>query len=252
MAIAVHAALGDRIQTWAMVSSPWTTAWLGYGNGTVPPGTRDRSRAARAAHQLLLAHGRAVAAMRAQAPVDHQFGLTLDLCGIHPCPELDPELLPYSARSLRIMDGLRNRWWLGAIVGDGYPEDVVVSLAADLDGVVLGGDWDEIGAPLDCLGVDYRHDEVVPDGDEPVEDPLRVDCLWTHVAAVVRAVAAGATSVGTSSGPCWTAWTALPNTPASSDWSGWTVGPRIGFRAAALRHIGSSSRRAGGEAISRA
>jgi beta-glucosidase len=245
------------------VSSPWTTAWLGHGNGSFPPGVRDRSLATRAAHHLLLAHGRAVTAMRAQAPADHQFGLSLDLCGIGPARGNDPGELPHLTRSLRIMDGLRNRWWLGALLGEGYPEDVVTVLAADLDGVVLGGDLDEIGVPLDFLGIDYRHDEVVaaaehpaldddgaypgargvrpvgaraeegsgtastpqgltdlllrigleyPDspplvvtgngladadggadeGEDPVADPLRVDYLRAHVAAVARAVAAGA------------------------------------------------------------
>jgi beta-glucosidase len=260
-AVGVHAVLGDRIQTWATVSSPWAGAWLGHANGSIPPGLRDRSLATRAAHHLLLAHGRAVTAMRAQAPADHQFGLALDLCGIHPHPELDLGALPHVRQALQVMDGLRNRWWLGAIVGDGYPEDMVALLSDDLDGVVRGGDLDEIGVPLDFLGVDYRHDEVVtvaehpalegdgsypgargvrpagtdtgapstpsgltdlllriareypdspplvvteagtaddgdeeeiPDGQDPVEDPLRVDYLRAHIAAVVRAVEAGA------------------------------------------------------------
>jgi beta-glucosidase len=168
--VGVHAALGDRIRTWTTMNSPWAAAWLGHGNGSLPPGVRDRSRAARAAHHLLLAHGRAVAAMRAQAPADHQFGLALDLCGINPGPGVDPEEFPHLAKSLRIMDGLRNRWWLGALVGDGYPEDVVTVLAAELDGVVLDGDLDEIGVPLDFLGVDYRHDTVVTVAEHPALD----------------------------------------------------------------------------------
>lgn len=166
-AVAVHAALGDRVRAWSTMNEPWCSAWLGYGSGVHAPGERDRASAARAAHHLLLAHGRAVTAMRAQAPADHQFGLALNLFGVHPAPGVDLAAAPHVADAARLMDGLQNRWWLGALIGDGYPEDVVALLAADLDGAVREGDLDEIAAPLDFLGVNYYRDELLEPDDDP-------------------------------------------------------------------------------------
>ncbi|MEJ2578501.1 MAG: GH1 family beta-glucosidase [Kineosporiaceae bacterium] len=169
-AVAVHAALGDRVRNWATVNEPWCSAWLGYGSGVHAPGERDRARAARASHHLLLAHGRAVTAMRAQAPADHQFGIVLNLFGVRPADGVDLVAAPRVAAAAQLMDGLQNRWWLGALFGSGYPDDVVDLLAADLDGVVREGDLDEIAAPLDFLGVNYYRDELLEPGDNPADE----------------------------------------------------------------------------------
>ena len=84
----MHAALGDRVRHWATLNEPWCSAWLGYGSGEHAPGVRDHVQATRAAHHLLLAHGRAMRAMRAQAPADHALGIVLNLFPIAADPGL--------------------------------------------------------------------------------------------------------------------------------------------------------------------
>ncbi len=60
--------LGDRVATLATLNEPWCSSDLGYANGIHAPGRTDRPAALAAAHHLLVAHGMAMAAIRAAAP----------------------------------------------------------------------------------------------------------------------------------------------------------------------------------------
>jgi beta-glucosidase len=166
-AVAVHAALGDRVSRWATFNEPWCSAWLGYGAGIHAPGVTDHARAARAAHHLLLAHGRAVAALRDQAPADHWLGIVLNLFPFRPAPYLSRAAEEAVRRTALRMDGVQNRWWLDALLTGQYPQDVLDLLAPALDGVVQDGDLAEIAQPIDFLGVNYYHDEVLVPADPP-------------------------------------------------------------------------------------
>jgi beta-glucosidase len=168
-ALAVHDVLGDRVRHWTTLNEPWCSAWLGYGQGEHAPGLADRGLAARASHHLLLAHGRAVRALRAQAPGDHQFGVVLNLFPARAVTGKagDPEV----ADAVRVVDGVQNRWWLDAVLNGSYPADVLDLLEPHLEGVVADGDLDEIRAPLDLLGVNYCNDQLV-DLDGPAERTL--------------------------------------------------------------------------------
>jgi len=60
--------LGDRLATLATLNEPWCSSYLGYANGIHAPGRTDRPASLAAAHHLLVAHGMAMAAIRAAAP----------------------------------------------------------------------------------------------------------------------------------------------------------------------------------------
>ncbi|MFN0281048.1 MAG: GH1 family beta-glucosidase [Kineosporiaceae bacterium] len=162
-ATTVHAALGDRVRQWTTLNEPWCSAWLGYGTGHHAPGVADHAQAARATHHLLLAHGSAVAAMRAQAPADHGFGIVLNLQPVHAADGADPDVV-------RRVDGLRNRLWLDPLLRASYPPDVLELLSPALDGVVLDGDLELVAQPLDFLGVNYYHDETLVPADPSGRD----------------------------------------------------------------------------------
>src|SRR5919106_1176487 len=66
-AVAVYGALSDRVANWTTLNEPWCAAFLGHAAGIHAPGVQDPETAVRAAHHLLLAHGRATQAMRALA-----------------------------------------------------------------------------------------------------------------------------------------------------------------------------------------
>ncbi|HEY6797855.1 MAG TPA: GH1 family beta-glucosidase [Kineosporiaceae bacterium] len=160
-AVSVHAALGDRVRHWVTVNEPWCSAWLGYGSGEHAPGVADHASAARAAHHLLLAHGRAVAALRAQAPADHLLGIVLNLFPVRADASVPEADLPRVQAAVTRIDGLQNRWWLDALLEGRYPTDVLALLGGHLAGTIEPGDLAEISRPLDFLGVNYYHDALV-------------------------------------------------------------------------------------------
>jgi beta-glucosidase len=63
----VAAALGDRIINWVTLNEPSCSAWIGHLEGRHAPGMRDIRAAVPASYHLLLAHGLAAQAIRAQA-----------------------------------------------------------------------------------------------------------------------------------------------------------------------------------------
>ncbi|MGC0251974.1 GH1 family beta-glucosidase [Pseudactinotalea sp. Z1748] len=160
----VHGELGDLVDTWMTINEPWCAAFLGYGYGVHAPGLTDPRAALRAAHHLLLAHGRAVQTMRAQDQ-DHRYGIVPNLYGVVTGDSGDPEA---DRRAADTADVLQNRLWLDATLLGTYPEEVVALQerfgAAD---AVQHGDLEVIAQPLDVLGVNYYSQHHVI-GTEPV------------------------------------------------------------------------------------
>jgi len=56
--------IGDRVHATATINEPWCVSWLSHFIGQHAPGLRDIRATARAMHHVLLAHGRAVQALR--------------------------------------------------------------------------------------------------------------------------------------------------------------------------------------------
>jgi beta-glucosidase len=153
----VQDALGDAIGNWITLNEPFCAALLGHAAGVHAPGIRDDAAAVRAVHHLLLGHGLAVSAMRAQRP-GSRLGITLNLYPVDPAG-------PGDADAARRIDGIANRIFLDPLLTGRYPEDV----RRDLDAVsdfahVHDGDEAAIAAPLDFLGVNYYDRHVVRAG----------------------------------------------------------------------------------------
>ena len=121
-AAVVHDALGDRVSNWSTVNEPWCSAFLGYASGEHAPGRRDPAQAVHAAHHLLLAHGLAAQAMRAQR-ADTKIGGCVNLYAI--TPQTGSEADQDAARRI---DGLQNRFFLDALLKGSYPADVLEDL----------------------------------------------------------------------------------------------------------------------------
>lgn len=56
--------LGNDVDVWITHNEPWVVAFMGYGYGKFAPGLTDYSAALLACHNILLSHGKAVAAYR--------------------------------------------------------------------------------------------------------------------------------------------------------------------------------------------
>ncbi|WP_375388270.1 GH1 family beta-glucosidase [uncultured Amnibacterium sp.] len=149
------AGLGDVVQHWITLNEPWCSSFLSYAGGEHAPGLQVGTDAARAAHHLLLAHGKAVPLMRAAAP-DAVVGITLNLYSVVPASE-DPA----DVDAARRIDGLSNRFFLDPVLRGEYPADVLDDLGQrDWFAEHAGAeDLAAVSAPIDFLGVNYysRH-----------------------------------------------------------------------------------------------
>ena len=163
LADAMTRKLGDRVKHWITHNEPWCTAIIGNFEGWHAPGLTDFRTALQVSHHVLLSHGRAVPAIRANVP-DAQVGIALSL---HPlrAASADPRDLAAMARH----DALRYRWFLDPLYGRGYPAQVL-ELAGEAAPIVLPGDLEAIAAPTDFLGVNYYFPETV--ADDPAQPPL--------------------------------------------------------------------------------
>ncbi|MEV1143267.1 GH1 family beta-glucosidase [Micromonospora sp. NPDC049799] len=162
-ATAVHARLGDRVDTWTTLNEPWCSAYLGYGNGVHAPGERDAGAAFTAVHHLLLGHGLAARALRAAGA--ETVGITLNPADVRAA---DPDSAA-DAAAVRLVDGLQNRIFLDPLLRAAYPEDMLEHVARFVDPATFVSDGDEklIAAPIDLLGVNFYQPTYVagrPDG----------------------------------------------------------------------------------------
>lgn len=152
--------LGDRVSFWSTMNEPWVIATLGYEWGLHAPGHKSEREAVRAAHHVLLAHGRALPIIRANAP-SAQVGIVVNLG-----PQFPASDAPSDIRAARRADGLLNRWYLDALAGFGYPPDIAAMHGEAMD-VVQPGDMAEIALPVDYLGVNYYSRSIIRGDDTP-------------------------------------------------------------------------------------
>jgi len=148
----VHAALADRVPMWGTLNEPYCSAFIGYSEGRHAPGAKEGHGALAAAHHLLVGHGLAVQAMRAQCsgPADRQrLGITLNLNHVTPATP-DPADVAAAARA----ELLYNRVFSDPILGGRWPtgERELWSPISDFD-FRRDGDLELIGQPLDFLGL---------------------------------------------------------------------------------------------------
>jgi beta-glucosidase len=163
LADAMTRKLGDRVKHWITHNEPWCTAILGNFEGCHAPGLTDFRTALQVSHHVLLSHGKAVPAIRANVP-GAKVGISLSLHPLRPASG--------SARDIAAMerhDGLRYRWFLDPLYGRGYPEQTL-ALVGDQAPIVLPGDLEAIAVPTDFLGVNYYFPETVADA--PGHAPL--------------------------------------------------------------------------------
>ncbi|HMO08095.1 MAG TPA: GH1 family beta-glucosidase [Paracoccaceae bacterium] len=141
------ARIGDRLWSVAPVNEPWCVAWLSHFMGLHAPGVRDIRAAARAMHHVGLAHGRAIAAMRAMGQTN--LGAVVNMEWADPASDSADDL----AAAARY-DGIYNRWFLQAFTQGAYPAEVIEGLAPHLP-AGWQDDMAAIAAPVDWLGINY-------------------------------------------------------------------------------------------------
>jgi beta-glucosidase len=178
----VHEQLADRIGVWTTLNEPWCSAFVGYAEGRHAPGRTEPEAALRAAHHLLLGHGLAVTALRAQHR-GSTLGITLNLYPVDAAGDAEQDV-----DAARRVDALANRAFLDPLFRGRYPEDLVRDVAAVTDlRHVQDGDLATIATPLDVLGVNYYSRHVVRARPAGVPPPERSPWVGsTHVQLVKR------------------------------------------------------------------
>ena len=151
---AVAARLGDRVVSIATHNEPWVMAVLGHESGIFAPGVKHRATATQVAHHLLLSHGLALQALRAQG-CKATLGIVLNLAPVQAATDSAAD-----RAAARLEDGKLLRWYMDPLFKAAYPDDVLAHLGADAP-QVQPGDMATIATPMDFLGVNYYSRAVV-------------------------------------------------------------------------------------------
>ncbi len=163
LAEVVSRQLGDRVKKWITHNEPWCTAMLSHQIGKHAPGWQNWEAALQAAHTVLLSHGMAVPAIRANVP-DGEVGIAPNYEPAYPTSDKQADL-----DAVRIWDGYYIRWFNDPIFGLGYPADMVDYyieqgyLPTGLD-FVQAGDEKLIAAPIDFVGVNNYTRQIINAG----------------------------------------------------------------------------------------
>ncbi|MGH7563254.1 MAG: GH1 family beta-glucosidase [Gemmatimonadota bacterium] len=154
-AAAVFRALDDRVELWATLNEPWVVVDGGYLHGKLAPGHHSLFEAPRAAHHLLLAHGAAVEAYRAEGR--HQIGIVVNLEPKHAASDDEGDR---AARDRA--DAYMNHWYLDPVLLGRYP-DAMPELFGPGWPDFPADDLQRIKQPLDFVGVNYYTRSIVCD-----------------------------------------------------------------------------------------
>jgi beta-glucosidase len=139
---------GNRVATIATHNEPWCTANLGYGTGQFAPGIAHPAAAVSASHHLLLSHGLAMQAMRAQN-VSAKLGIVLNQW------TADAATDSAADKALAELEYARSvQWFMDPLFKGRYPELALRAHGANAPDV-HEGDFATICQPLDFLGVNY-------------------------------------------------------------------------------------------------
>jgi beta-glucosidase len=144
----INRRLGARLAAITTHNEPWVMAVLGNEQGTFAPGIKSRKTCLQVAHHLLLSHGLALQALRADG-CSARLGIVLNLAPAEPATNS-----PQDAAKTLQDDGRGRRWYTDPLFKGSYPQDVWNAVGDDAP-VVLPGDMSAIAVPMDYLGVNY-------------------------------------------------------------------------------------------------
>jgi len=135
-------------------NEPWVVAVMGHETGGFAPGIRSRAVAAQVSHHLLLSHGLALQALRADG-CRSALGIVLNLAPVQAATDSAADLA-----QARLEDGKLLRWYMDPLFRGAYPADVLEDLGTDAPRV-QPGDMDAIATPMDFMGINYYSRNVV-------------------------------------------------------------------------------------------
>ncbi len=177
--------LGDRVGHWFTVNEIPCFIGFGYGSGAFAPGRTEPARVLNQAyHHALLAHGRAVAAVRAFGRAGSVVGLVQNFLPPSPIPVTEAEGDIAAARALFTAANARI---LGPVCLGRYPDSFLDAAGPDAP-EIQQGDLESIGQPSDFLGLNLYSGDFVRQGRDGRAEILpfprqypRGDLPWINV-----------------------------------------------------------------------
>ena len=157
-ALGMQLRLGDRLAAITTHNEPWVVAVLGHEQGVFAPGLKSRRTAVQVSHHLLLSHGLALQALRAEG-TKAALGIVLNLAHHEPATAA-----PEDAAATRRADAHGRRWYTDPLFLGHYPAEVLADLGDDAP-QVEAGDMAAIAQPLDYLGINYYSRSVASAGE---------------------------------------------------------------------------------------
>jgi beta-glucosidase len=140
---------GDRVNVIFTHNEPWVAAFVGHFLAMHAPGTRDLGAALRAAHHILLSHGLAAEAIRAEAKKPVKVGITLNLNPVYPATDSKKD-----AEAADRVDAIMNRIQLDPLLKGTTPIEEYKIIKPFVGNLIQPGDLEKIRT-LDLLGINY-------------------------------------------------------------------------------------------------
>jgi beta-glucosidase len=142
--------LDERVKKWTIFNEPWVIATAGYLTGRLAPGIKDLNSFLKASHNLLLAQGKAIQALRNINP-RFEIGTIYNLAPVYPVDDDER-----NKEAANIYDQFLNRWYLDPLLKGEYPP-----LAKKIGLVFEERDLETICQDIDFLGVNYYTRKIV-------------------------------------------------------------------------------------------
>ncbi len=148
--------LGDRVEHWATINEPNVVTMLGHALGIHAPGQALMFDALPVAHHLLLAHARAVVAVRATGA--RSVGIANNHAPIWPASDA-----PADVAAADFYDVIWNRMFSDPVLLGTYPDGIAELMPGPVE-----DDLRAICVPTDFYGLNYYNPTRVADPDSPI------------------------------------------------------------------------------------
>lgn len=157
----VAEALGDRVRHWYTINEPVSTSLQGYAIGELAPGRQLLFDSLPTVHHQLLAHGRAMAALRAHGA--ESVGIANNHTWVLPASDSDAD-----RAAAHVYDLIHNRLFADPVLTGSYPD--LTALGVELP--VQVGDMDVISAASDFYGVNFYNPTTIAAAPEGAPIPF--------------------------------------------------------------------------------
>jgi beta-glucosidase len=147
--------LSDRVKHWMTLNEPQCFVGLGHSSGTHAPGDKlGFAEILKVAHNVFLAHGKAVKTIRARSKSECRIGYAPVGCVKIPATGSARDVRAAREAMFRIdSKGVwNNTWWLEPVLKGKYPEDGLKLFGAEMP-PIRAGDMETMHQPLDFFGV---------------------------------------------------------------------------------------------------